>query len=108
MSQADSLSRRYAATAFVRGSTGLWRALATERSNLMPLLAQSPLAAARSWYWRLSTDERAGCLRIVVGPWDEPETSYFPVYTGPAHAFSPAEGWRLIEPIRTAELALSE
>jgi hypothetical protein len=71
----------------------------TSPSDLDPLLAKTPLAAARKWYWRLTDAHRRLCVRIEVRPWDptwEPwvlRSLVFPSYVGDGYAFYPVHGW---------------
>ncbi len=88
-------SERYAATARLNSPMAEAGAVSTPDDITRPLLACSPMAAARKWYWRLSDLERAACECIVVGPFPGPEI--FPSYHGPIAQFMPRDGWREVE-----------
>lgn len=76
--------------------------LHSEPSSGTLLLAKSPLAAARIFYWRLTEDQRAACVSVVVSAWNEPVLNYFPTYNGSTIAFSPLSGWRPVEQVKAA------
>jgi hypothetical protein len=89
-------SERYAATARLNWSvTGRGAVVSTPDDITRPLLAFSPVAAARKWYWRLSDLERTACESVIVGPFPGPEI--FPSYRGPVVQFLPRDGWREVE-----------
>jgi hypothetical protein len=86
-------SHRFAATAVLTDPTGAVRWISTTLDYLNPLLAQTPLSAARKWYWRLSEAERVICQYVVVEPWLADETPGYPSYDENIRAFSPASDW---------------
>ena len=85
---------RYSAAAHLRDAAGEVRLISTPSTDLVGLIARSPLGAARIWYWRLNETDRAACTLVVVGAWNDANPSGYRLYTGPDIAFSPKNGWR--------------
>ncbi len=97
-------NERYAATAYLLGAVGGCDEIATAADDSSPLLAKSPMAAARMWYWRLSQAHREACVCVVVSAWPDPNCKRFASYKGPELAFSPIGGWRDLEPALVVSL----
>jgi hypothetical protein len=57
------------------------------------LHADTPLAAAKRWYWRLPEDQRATCERIVLSAWTLHPNAPWDRYEGPDVIFWPKRGW---------------
>ena len=91
---------RFAATAYLDPPIDGVSELTTASHDADILLARTPSAAARTWYWRLTDAERAACMSIVVSAWIEPATLADAIYKGPGVAFSPKDGWHKLDPIR--------
>jgi hypothetical protein len=84
---------RFAATAIVDQLSGV-QEITTPSHEAESLLASTPLGAARTWYWRLTEEERSACARVVVSAWRQPTLTLAFLYTGPDVVFLPKEGWR--------------
>jgi|SRR5665213_1216229 len=84
---------RFAATAILSTPIVGQDELATRAADPSFLIARTPAAAARIWYWRLTEGERALCIKVVVGPWAEPAYEALPSYDGPQIAYAPKRGW---------------
>jgi len=94
MKARPSQLERYAATAILVRPGDAFSEVVTQADDPSFLLARSPLAAARIWYWRLNEFERALCVRVVVSAWPYPHADALPAYSGPGREFSPKHGWR--------------
>lgn len=96
---------RYEAVAYLKSGSAC-PMVQTATSDFEALLAASPLAAARKWYWRLSKADRLNCVCVEVRPWNTPgqawasKSTAFPAYTGPTMAFDPRRNWSLLEAVK--------
>jgi hypothetical protein len=88
---------RFAATAHLSAPIAGRHVIVTAAQDATFLLARSPAAAARIWYWRLAQAERSVCDKIVVSAWDHAAFGSVPSYKGPSIAYAPREGWRVVE-----------
>ncbi len=84
---------RYAVTAYLETPVNGRSAIVAPNDDSQCVLARTPLAAARIWYWRLAATERAICRFVIVGAWTHPGVTSFPSYDGDEFAFTPAGGW---------------
>jgi hypothetical protein len=91
---ADSM--RFAAVAHFEPPLNGVAVVSTSKRHRDGLFAETPLNAARKWYWRLSPVERTACSRVTVSAWTElgSASKFLAVYAGPELTFWPEHGLR--------------
>lgn len=59
--------------------------------------AETPVAAARKWFWTWPADQRAACERIRIGAYPAGGPKPWPYYEGPDVWYDPRQRFREIE-----------